>query len=67
VPISVALWSKTYVYGSSLAGTAVSNNANARMSASCEACLLSSRGLCDGPIPRPKDSNRVCVCVTVGD
>jgi hypothetical protein len=29
---------------------------------SCECCVLSGRGLCDGPIPRPEESYRVwCV------
>jgi hypothetical protein len=32
------------------------------MSVSCECCVLSGRGLCDGPITRPDDSYRVwCV------
>ena len=34
------------------------------MFVSCECCLLSGGGLCDGPIPRPEESYRVwCVCV----
>jgi len=33
---------------------------------SCEYCVLSDRGLCDRPIPRPEDSCRVCVCVWGG-
>ena len=32
------------------------------MSISCE-CCVSGRGLCDGPIPRPEESYRMCVCV----
>ena len=32
------------------------------LSASWECCVLSGRGLCDGPIPRPEDSGRVCTC-----
>ena len=31
------------------------------LSASCECCVLSGRGLCDGPITRPEESYRVCV------
>jgi hypothetical protein len=32
------------------------------MSVSCECCVLSGRGLCDGLVPRPEDSYRVwCV------
>jgi hypothetical protein len=28
----------------------------------CECCVLSARGLCDGPIPRPEESYRLwCV------
>ena len=30
-----------------------------RISVSCECCVLSRRGLCDGPITRPEDSYRV--------
>jgi hypothetical protein len=34
------------------------------MFVSCECCVLSGRGLCDGPITRPEESCRVwCVCV----
>jgi hypothetical protein len=32
----------------------------------CECCVLSSRGLCDGPIPRPEESYRLW-CVIVCD
>jgi hypothetical protein len=32
------------------------------MFVSCECCVLSGRGLCDGPIPRPEESYRLwCV------
>jgi hypothetical protein len=34
------------------------------MSVSCECCVLSGRGFCDGPHPRPAEPHRVwCVCV----
>jgi hypothetical protein len=29
------------------------------MSVSCECCVLSGRGLCDGLVPRPEESYRV--------
>jgi hypothetical protein len=35
------------------------------MSASCECCVLSNSGLGDGPITRPEESYRECVCVCV--
>jgi hypothetical protein len=34
----------------------------ARMFVSCECCVLSGTDLCDGPIPRPGETYRVCVC-----
>jgi hypothetical protein len=34
---------------------------------SCECCVLSGRGLCDGPITRSEESYRLCVCLTVCD
>jgi hypothetical protein len=33
------------------------------MSVSCKCCVLSGRGLCDGLVPRPEESYRVC-CVS---
>ena len=33
------------------------------MAVCCECCLLSGRGLCDGPIPRSGDSYRMCVAI----
>ena len=33
----------------------------AGMSIYCESCVLSGRGLCDGPITRAEESYRVCV------
>ena len=37
-----------------------------RISVACECCVLSSRGPCDGPIPRPEESYRPW-CVTIWD
>ena len=33
------------------------------MSVSCECCVLSGRGLCNEPIPRPEKSYRVFVSI----
>jgi hypothetical protein len=33
------------------------------MSISCEYCVLSGKGLCDGLITRPEESSPLCVCV----
>jgi len=35
------------------------------MSVCYDRCVLSGRGLCDGPIPLPEESYQVCVCVCV--
>ena len=62
----VASPSKAQVCGRSLTEIAGSNSAKGT-DVSCEFCVLSSRGLCDRPIPRPEESYRVwCVylCVT---
>jgi hypothetical protein len=49
------------------AGIAVRISTETWMSVSSE-CCVSGKGLCDGPIPRPKNSYRVClrayVCVS---
>ena len=34
------------------------------MSVASESCVLSGRGLCDGPISRPEDSYRLCCIIT---
>ena len=53
------------VCGRSFAGIAGSNPAGGAglgCRAFCECCVLSGRGLCDGPIPRPGEFYRVwCV------
>jgi hypothetical protein len=56
--------SEASVCGRSLAGIAGLNPAEARMSISCECCVLSGRGLCVGLITRPEESYRV-VCLNV--
>jgi len=50
IQISVAASSNVRVCGRSLAGI------GARMSVSCECCVLSSTGLCVGLIARPEES-----------
>ena len=58
VPIPVTAW----VCRRSLVGIAGSNSAGAWISLSFECCVLSGRGLCDGPIPHPEKSYRsACV------
>jgi hypothetical protein len=46
-----------------LLGLRVRKSPEAWSSICCECCVVSGRGLCDGPIPRVGDSRRVCVCV----
>ena len=54
--------SKAWVYGRSLAGTAGSNPARRDEYLSVVTCVLSGRGLCDGPISHAGQSYRVwCV------
>jgi hypothetical protein len=61
-PIPVAMRSKTWVCGRSLTRIVGSNPTGAWMSVSCECCVLSGRGLCDGLVPRPEESYRLwCV------
>ena len=57
-PVPVAALSKTSVCGHSLVGIAGSNPAGG-MDVCCECCVLSGRGLCDGPITRPGESYHV--------
>jgi hypothetical protein len=63
----VAEKSNAWVYGRSLAGITGSNPDWARMSVCCECCVLSGRGLCDGPITRTEESEQVGVCVCVSE
>ena len=54
--------SSAWVYDGSLAGI-TGSNPDGCMDVSCECCVMSGRGLCDGPIPRPEESYRLYVCV----
>jgi hypothetical protein len=54
-PIPVAAQSKAWVCGRSLSGIVGSNSAGG-MGISCECCVLSGRGFCNGTIPRPEES-----------
>jgi hypothetical protein len=62
--IPVVERSKAWVFGRSLAETAGSNPTGAPMFVSRKCCVLSGRGLCDGPITRPEESYQV-LCVRV--
>jgi len=37
------------------------------MAVSCDYCVLSGIGLCDGPIPRLEENYPVCMCVLLSD
>jgi hypothetical protein len=49
----------------SLLGMQIRIPSGVLMLASYECCVVTSRGLCDGPIPRPGYSYQACVCVCV--
>jgi hypothetical protein len=56
VPIPAAARSKALACGSSRAGIAGSNPAwRMYVSVSCECCVLSGRGFCDGSNARPEE------------
>ena len=58
--IPVAARSKAWVCGRSLDG--ILGSPARDMDVCCECCVLSGRGLCDGPITRPEESYRLwCV------
>jgi hypothetical protein len=56
--IPVAERSKAWICGRSPAGIAGSNLARG-MDVCRKCCVLSGRGVCDGPIPRPEKSYRL--------
>jgi len=72
VPIAVAAQSKAWICGLSIAGNEGSNP-EGDMDVSCGCCLLSGKGLCEGPFLRPEQSYPmclymcVCVCVIEGN
>ena len=51
--------SKAWFGGRSLAGIAGLNPIGGDVS--CESCVLSGRGLCDGPITRPEGPSVACL------
>jgi hypothetical protein len=53
--IPVTARSKTWVFSRSLAGNEGSNPVG-ETAVSCECCMLTGRGLCDGLITRPGES-----------
>jgi hypothetical protein len=63
-PVPVAARSKAWAFGRSPAEI-VGSNPTGGMDVCCEGCVLSGRGLCDGVITCPEESNRlwrVVVC-----
>jgi hypothetical protein len=61
MPVPVAGRFKARVSGRSLAGIGGSNPAEG-MDACCGCCVLSGRGLCDGPIPHPEEYLVIVMC-----
>ena len=61
-PIVLAARSEPLVCGRSISGIAYSNPAEV-MDVYYACCVLVGKGLCDGPIRRPEESNQMCVCV----
>jgi hypothetical protein len=65
LPLSRPQWPRGLRRGSTavcLVGLRVRIPQGGWMSVCCECCVLSGRGLCDGPITRPEEAYRVC-CV----
>ena len=58
----MAARSKAWICGLSVAGIVGSNPAGV-IDVSCECCVLSGRGICEGPIPLLEESYSVYVCV----
>jgi hypothetical protein len=64
-PMPVTVQSRRGSAGVRLLGCAVRIPPRAWRSVSCECCVLSGRGLCDGPITRAEESYCLCVCLWV--
>jgi hypothetical protein len=63
--IPVAAQTNAWVCGGSLAEIVSSSLLGAWMSVSSECCVLSSRGLCVGPITCPEEPYGSVVCLSV--
>jgi hypothetical protein len=65
-PVPVAAWSKAWSFGGSFGGLVGSNLGGGGgcggISVSCERCVFSGKGLCDGLITHPEQSCQV-LCV----
>ena len=59
--VMVAARSKAWVCGRSIAVIGGSNPAGTWIFFCCECCVLSGRRLCDGLVPRPGQSYRLCI------
>jgi len=57
IPVVVTTRSKVGSAVAGLLGLQVRVPLGANISVFCECCLLSGRGPCDGPIPRPEESH----------
>ena len=57
-PLALAAGTKSWFCVSSLTGV-VASNPTGGLDVSCECCVLSGSGLCDGLIARPEESYRV--------
>jgi len=65
-PIPLAARSKAWLCGRLVAGIVGSNPAGV-IDVSYECCVLSGRGICEGPIPLLEESYGVYVCVIKSD
>jgi len=63
--MTILALSKVWICGRWLARIAGSNPAGDMGSVFCECCVLSAKGLCDGPFPIAEESHGVLTCVRV--